>query len=233
MYFFCPGFDLLNNDPIFPFKKHILISVSSSSSWMPASNTNKWLRRHSIYIKAYFMPFGFKGKKSSWAESFSSNFSRKNVNMCTGSFIEVRKLCWPLWCEMWRGGYGIPVAPLTLWSLESVTHYDLCPLANHDPFSVSLDFYYLQQKAFPSAQTESRSHVNGVFFWPTRKPRKGSILNFKWQKSQSMKENILSLKFHSIDCIDSRDHSASTWPCVPMSKVFTFFDLKCLVASDG
>lgn len=134
MYFFCPVFDLPNNGLIFPFKKHILISVSSSSSRMPASNKNKQLRRRSIYIKAYFMPFGFKGEKSSCAESFSSNFSRKNVNMCTGSFPEVRKPYWPLWCKIWEGGYGIPVAPLTLWPLESVTHYDLCPLANPDPF---------------------------------------------------------------------------------------------------
>lgn len=103
MYFFCPVFDLPNNGLIFPFKKHILISVSSSSSRMPVSSKNKQLRRRSIYIKAYFMPFGFKREKSSCAKSFSSNFSRKNVNMCTGSFPKVWKPYWPLWCKIWGG----------------------------------------------------------------------------------------------------------------------------------
>lgn len=164
MYFFCLVFDLPNNGPIFPFKKHIPVSVSSFSSRMPMSNTNKELRRRSIYIKAYFISFGFKGEKSSCAESFSSNFSRKNVNMCTGSFPEVRKPCWPLWCKIWGEvmGFQLHLWPYDLWSQSLIMTFVLWQILT---LSVSLDFYYLQQKPFPLYNQKQKSHKRFEYFF--------------------------------------------------------------------
>lgn len=134
MHFLGLGFDLLKNVLIFHLrKKHIFISVSSSSASLPMWNTNRRLRRHSIYIKAYFMPLGFKGKNNHGQNHFEIIFQG---NTWTCLYMPAQKLgehCPLLWCKKPSWGHGTAVIPLTSRPLESFTCHDLWPLANHNP----------------------------------------------------------------------------------------------------
>lgn len=161
MYFFCPGFDLLKNGLILPFKKHILIYVSSSSPQMPASKTNKWLRRHSIYIKAYFMPFGFKGKNHLEQNHFQVILQGK---LWACARVLSQKLENPaglsdVGCEGGLGAFSCTFDPM---SQSLILTFVLWQIVT---FSVSLDFYYLQQSSPTPNQKQKSVHVWSILLF--------------------------------------------------------------------